>query len=80
MSIKTYLKTLIEEKGASVQDEINLEGHFGLTWAHLIEFIEQMPQYHKNIRQTLVMIDFKNGDVFHYLTHLATGMVKSMEY
>jgi hypothetical protein len=28
----------------------------------------------------LVRIDFKNGDVFHYLRHLATGMVAACGY
>ena len=78
--MKKYLITLIEEKGKSIQDEIQIEGHFGLTYEMLIDFIEQMPQYHKEIKTTLVKIDFMNGDVFHYLNHLAQGMVKSLGY
>ena len=78
--MKTYLETLIEEKGHSTEDEINIEGHVGLTWQMLIDFIQEMPQYHNDIRTTLVKIDFKNGDVFHYLNFLAVGMVKSLGY
>ena len=78
--MKKYLKTLIEEKGKCTDDEITLEGHFGLTYQMLIDFIEQAPEYHKQIRKTLVMIDFKNGDVFHYLKHLAGGMVAACGY
>ena len=70
-----YLATLIEEKGRSVDDTINLDGHFGLTYQILIDFIQDQTSYHKQIKDTLVMIDFKNGDVFHYLDHLAAGMV-----
>lgn len=29
--MKKYLITLIEEKGNSIESEINIDGHFGLT-------------------------------------------------
>lgn len=80
MTIKKFLSTLIQEKGASVDDAIKLGGHYGLTWSVLIDFIEDMPEHHAVIRQTLVSIDFKNGDVFHYLRHLANGMVEALGY
>ena len=73
--MKDYLTKLIEEKGKSLDDEIALEGHFSLTYEMLVDFIESAKEYHKQIRDTLVKIDFKNGDVFHYLNHLAAGMV-----
>lgn len=78
--MKKYLTTLIEEKGRSIDDEIELEGHFGLTWEMLVDFIQSAPEYHGQIKDTLVKIDFANGDVFHYLTHLAEGMVKACGY
>jgi len=75
--METYLTTLIEEKGRRITDAIDIKGHIGLTYEMLIEFIGSMPEYHKQIRTTLVKIDFLNGDVFHYLHHLAEGMVAS---
>jgi len=78
--MKQYLKTLIEEKGKELDTEIQIDGHFGLTYEMLFDFIEQMPEYHEQIRKTLVIIDFKNGDIFHYLTHLANGMLTSIGY
>lgn len=75
--MRKYLEALITEKGERLDSDI-LEGHFGLDYAMLIDYIEQAPQHHKVMRDTLVMIDFKNGDVFHYLKHLATGMVKAL--
>jgi len=78
--MKTYLTTLIEEKGKTVEHEINLEGHFGLTYEMLIDYIQEAKQYHNQIKTTLVKIDFMNGDVFHYLDYLAAGMVKSLGY
>lgn len=72
-----YLTALITEKGVSIDAEIKKEGHIGLTWNHLIQFVESMPEYHDTIRQTLVKIDFLNGDVFHYLNYLVDGMIKA---
>lgn len=78
--MKIYLENLITEKGKELEDEvIQIDGHFGITFEVLIEYIVAAKQYHKQIRDMLVKIDFKNGDVFHYLKHLATGMVKQYE-
>ena len=76
--MKSYLTTLIEEKGRELTDTIELEGHIGLTYQMLVDFIETMPEYHAQIRQTLVKIDVLNGDVFDFLNHLAEGMVASV--
>lgn len=78
--MRTYLTTLIEEKGKSLDTEIEIEGHFGLTYEMLIDFICEAKEYHAEIRKMLVMIDFKNGDVFHYLKHLTQGMVAALGY
>lgn len=78
-SMTEYLTALITEKGHSVEDEIKIEGQFGLTWQHLIEFIETQPSYHSDIKSTLCRIDFVYGDVFHYLTHLANGMIAATQ-
>jgi len=78
--IETYLNNLIEEKGTDLDTEIQIEGHFGITYKHLVEFITSVPkEMQKEIRTMLVKIDFKNGDVFHYLKHLAKGMAKQAE-
>ena len=76
--MKKYLTNLITEKGKNIESDMNINGHIGLTWEMLIEFICSMKQYHKQIRMTLVKIDFMNGDVFHYLNHLTQGMLKSI--
>lgn len=79
--MRRYLSMLIREKGKSLDDEINIDGHYGLTWEVLVDYIDtEAKPYHKTIRNTLVAIDFKNGDVFHYLTHLARGMLKAAGY
>lgn len=78
-SLTSYLTRLITEKGRDVEDIIQIEGQIGLTWKHLIDFLEEYPEYHNNVIHTICCIDFKNGDVFHYLTHLANGMVKATQ-
>lgn len=78
--MRTYLNNLITEKGRSLETEINIEGHFGLTYEMLVDFICEAKDYHSQIRTTLVKIDFMNGDVFHYLNHLTIGMLKSLGY
>lgn len=78
--MRTYLNNLITEKGKDLDSTINLDGHFGLTYQMLVDFICDAKDYHSQIRTTLVKIDFKNGDVFHYLDYLAAGMVKSLGY
>jgi len=78
--MKKYLITLIEEKGKSVDDEIKLDGHFGLTYEMLIDYINGAKAHHSQIKNTIVQIDFKNGDVFHYLDYLAKGMVEALGY
>lgn len=74
-----YLRTLISEKGKSPDDDMDKPGNIGLTYDHLIEFIELNcnDEMRSNIHNTLVTIDFKNGDVFHYFNHLADGMIKA---
>jgi len=76
--MKKYLETLITEKGVDLDQEIIIEGHFGLTYEMLIDYIDGAKEYHAQIKKTLVMIDFKNGDVFHYLNYLAEGMIKAL--
>ena len=78
--MKTYLINLITEKGKSLDSTINLDGHIGLTYQMLVDFICENKEYHKQIRNTLVKIDFQNGDVFHYLDYLAVGMIKALGY
>ena len=78
--METYLTNLITEKGVDLESEVGIDGHIGLTWQMLIDFIVETKDYHQQIRTMLVKIDFANGDVFHYLRHLAQGMVKAIGY
>lgn len=72
-----WLELMIREKGVALDDHIEIEGHFGVTWEMLTDFLGEAKEYQETIRHNLVHIDFKGGDIFHYLTRLATGMVKA---
>lgn len=75
-----YLLTLIAEKGRDVDADLGRPGQINLCYRNLIEFIEaNASQPMRNaIYDTLVKIDVANGDVFHYLDHLVTGMIAAM--
>lgn len=75
--MKKYLIDLITEKGKSIDDVIEIEGHIGVTYEMLIDYIASAREYHQQIKNTLVQIDFKNGDVFHYLDFLAKSMCEA---
>ncbi|MFT6903895.1 MAG: hypothetical protein ACJAS1_000540 [Oleiphilaceae bacterium] len=79
--MKKYLTNLITEKGVSLDAEItglkdSIFGEvIGMTWNDVVDFIVENKEYHSKARNTLVAIDFKNGDIFHFLRYLAQGMV-----
>lgn len=75
--IKKYLTKIITEKSVSIDSPIKIEGQHGLNWSHLIDFIDTMTPFHSEIKDTLVKIDFHNGDIFKYLNHLAKAMIKA---
>lgn len=82
-NFKKWFTTFIEEKGFDLDDDVpNLkEDDFygevmGLTIEAVIEFCSQLPtSQQKSIKDTLVKIDFKNGNVMDFITHLANGMI-----
>lgn len=78
----SYIETLLEEKNISLETWLlKDEGHIGLTIEMLIEFIYSMSEeIVKEIESTFRKIDYNNGDVMHYVTFLAQGMVKTVGY
>lgn len=78
----SYIETLLEEKNISAETLLlEEEGHINLTIEMLIEFIYSMPaKLIEEVENTFRMIDFKNGDVMHYVTFLAKGMVEAVGY
>lgn len=75
--MKTMLETMIEGKGIDIDKDLNIEGQINLTTRTVLEFIYQMPtDIQKKVAKTFIQIDFKNGDIMHYIEYLANGMAK----
>lgn len=76
-NISQYLETLISEKGRDIDANLDIEGN--VTYRHLIDFIDNVArdEHKTQIKENLVNIDFRNGNVFHYLDHLVAGMLKA---
>lgn len=74
----TYLDNLISEKNIDLDMSLNVEGPSGLNIMPLrvvIDAIIGAPKHEqKGIRNTLVKIDFHNGDVMHFFNHLAGAL------
>jgi hypothetical protein len=83
MNFKKWLETLIEEKG--LENEIftiDYEGEFHMIeMQFLVEFLGGMDKRNQDkIKNILVMIDFKNGDVMDFMNHCARGYVETYQY
>lgn len=82
MNISQYLITLLTEKGIDLgyNFKIKSDSVFGdhiIPLMVLVEFIESLdPNSQKKIRETLVRIDFQNGNILHFFKFMAEGMVK----
>lgn len=79
--IAIWLTTFFEEK--NLDDRLYEIEHDGNTHlmpsSRVISIIrdEASPREQRMIMDTLVKIDFHNGDVHDYLKHLATGYIKT---
>ena len=81
-TFRNYLNLLLKEKGISLQHtfEIPSDSIFGNHFVPMevvLEFIESLDnQTQSKIKETLVLIDFKNGNVLHYMEYITKGMVQ----
>lgn len=77
--MKTYLYTLLEEKGIDLDDtfEITTGGNLHIfEYGAILEAILSAPEGEQQaIRKNLVKIDFANGQIEDYLQHLAKALV-----
>jgi len=73
----TYFERLIEEKGISEQ-MLEVEGYSGTNMIPievLIDYILIAPAHEQEaIKNTLIKIDFLNGDIVDYFKHLAKAI------
>ena len=78
--MKSFYRTMVEEKNLlDVSMVIKVEGkepHY-LTVENVIEFIENSPkEIQGKIRNTMSLIDYKDGDLMDYLYFIAEGMIQ----
>lgn len=80
--MRNYLETLIEEKGLDLEGTIiEVEGKdWGMNMIPLgcvVDFIMSSGKDNQmSVKNTLVKIDFHNGDVMHFFKHVASFMAK----
>jgi hypothetical protein len=80
MSFARWISVFLSEKGVELDELLEVEGPSGLNVIPvecLVELMRGAPAHEqRGIKATLVKIDFVNGDVRHYLRHLACAVAK----
>lgn len=73
-----WLKTFIEEKRIDLEQCLTVEGPSGanlMPVQAVVDAIESTGDVEQaQIKETLIIIDFKNGDPLHYIRHLAQAI------
>ena len=81
MNFLKWFNTFMEEKNLPAQEwmitDKNGLNHF-ITSDVVIEAVKSASKYEQDqIKNTIVKIDFKNGNVMHFFNHLAKGLVNN---
>lgn len=78
MRFTTWLDTFLSEKGIDLDRRISVEGPSGENDMAVSDVVAAMKRTtsgeQAQIKTTLVMIDFRNGDVLHFIKHLAQAI------
>ena len=79
--MRSYLNNLITEKNLDWQHTFEVEGkEWGINFIPLEVVVEHIliapEEQQKEIKNTLVKIDFYNGDVLHFFNHLAKAIAR----
>ena len=73
-----WLDTLVSEKGLNAEQVVEVPGASGVNYMPLQIIMDAIKSASKieqsQIKNTLVMIDFKNGDILHFFKHLAKAI------
>lgn len=79
-TFNTWLDTFMSEKGIDMEEVIEVDGseEWGTNYIPVGVVIEHMKiassQEQAQIKSIFVQIDFKNGDVMHFIHHLARAI------
>lgn len=78
MTFSKWLDTLISEKNIDTDQMIEVEGNGGLNMIPVSIVLDAIKatcdQERAQIKTILVKIDFANGDVLHFIKHLAKAL------
>lgn len=78
MKFSKWIDTLVEEKGIDTESMFEIEGASGtnmMPYGVVVEAIKSASTVEQDkIKAMLVKIDFCNGDVKHFLRHLAKAI------
>jgi hypothetical protein len=79
-SFGRWLDTFLSEKGIDLEQGFVVRGPSGdnhMTYENVVDVMKQAPAHEQAaIKNMIVRIDFKNGDVCHYLRHLAQAIAQ----
>lgn len=84
MNFNLWLHTFIEEKEIDQEETFTLKDTKGMEhtmpYGVVVEHIKiATEEEQKEIKEILVMIDFHNGDVLHFLRYLAQAIVENYQ-
>lgn len=78
MTFTKWLETFIAEKGLDLEQVFTVKGRSGdnhIPLGCVVDAIKSAPVREQNaIKDMVVKIDFRNGDVCHYFAHLAQAI------
>jgi len=79
MKFNTWIDTFLEEKGIDLEETFEIKTKLGtsniIPYAVIIEHMKiASPADQNAIKELLIMIDFKNRDVKHFLRHLGQAI------
>lgn len=76
--MKKYLNDLLAEKNIDLEETLEVMGDWGVNFIPVgcvVEAILQAPKMEQTkIKNILVMLDFKNGNILHFFAHLAKAI------
>lgn len=80
MKFNEWLDMFFEEKGLDLEETFDVMGESGentIPYGVIVEHMKIASEVEKkSIKNTIVMIDFKNGDVLHFLRHLGQAIAR----
>ena len=78
--MKNYFRTFLQEKGISLDTQIEVQGASGTNFMNVgvvLEHIEIAPKREQDaIKTMLIKIDFHNAPVVPYFKHLAQAIAR----